>query len=55
VSSALTDPPNDARGSEPLFRRVARSLRAEMAGRPLKVQRAVEAAIQITDAIADCG
>lgn len=29
------------------------SLRAEMAGRPLKVQRAVEAAIQITDAIAD--
>jgi serine/threonine protein kinase len=29
------------------------SLRAEMAGRPLKVQRAVEAAIQIADAIAD--
>jgi serine/threonine protein kinase len=29
------------------------SLRAEMAGRPLKVSRAVEAAIQITDAIAD--
>jgi serine/threonine protein kinase len=29
------------------------SLRAEMAGRPLKVQRAVEAAIQISDAIAD--
>jgi GntR family transcriptional regulator len=32
MSSALTDPPHDARGSEPLFRRVARSLRAEMAG-----------------------
>jgi len=29
------------------------SLRAEMAGRPLKVQRAVEAATQIADAIAD--
>jgi serine/threonine protein kinase len=29
------------------------SLRAEMAGRPLKVQRAVETAIQIADAIAD--
>jgi len=29
------------------------SLRAEMAGRPLKVHRAVEAAIQIADAIAD--
>jgi serine/threonine protein kinase len=29
------------------------SLRAEMAGRPLNVQRAVEAAIQIADAIAD--
>ena len=29
------------------------SLRAEMAGRPLNVQRAVETAIQITDAIAD--
>jgi len=29
------------------------SLRAEMAGRPLNVQRAIEAAIQITDAIAD--
>jgi eukaryotic-like serine/threonine-protein kinase len=29
------------------------SLRAEMAGRPLKVHRAVETAIQITDAIAD--
>jgi serine/threonine-protein kinase len=29
------------------------SLRAEMAGRPLKVQRAVEAAVQISDAIAD--
>jgi len=29
------------------------SLRAEMAGQPLNVQRAVEAAIQITDAIAD--
>src|SRR5262249_60116596 len=29
------------------------SLRAEMAGRPLKVSRAVEAAIQIADEIAD--
>jgi eukaryotic-like serine/threonine-protein kinase len=29
------------------------SLRAEMAGRPLKVHRAVETAIQITDALAD--
>jgi serine/threonine protein kinase len=29
------------------------SLRAEMAGRPLKVHRAVEAAVQIADAIAD--
>jgi len=32
---------------------MGQSLRAEMAGRPLKVQRAVEAAIQMADAIAD--